>query len=274
MLKVAILGCGYLGSFVAENFKQQGYYVTGTTRSPDKAKKLKKQFQNIQLLHSNDEKAICDLINNNDIIIVTIAADNPSDYENAYLKTSRTIKKCAKNTTPKTLIYTSSTFVYGEHNGHWVDEISPLNNDTDQGKILIETESVFRSLKDYGWKVLIFRLSEIYGPDRELSARIKKYQEGVLPGNGKNYTNMIHKDDIVKAMDYAIRHNLEGTFNLADDDHPTRKELYDEISHQHNLKKVSWDPKLKAYRSGNKRVSNHKIKAAGFEPLHPNRDLS
>jgi NAD dependent epimerase/dehydratase family enzyme len=84
---------------------------------------------------------------------------------------------------------------------------------------------------------------------------------------------MIHKLDCAAAIDYALRHHLEGVFNLSDNEHPTRKELYDSISQKFHLPKVQWDPKHTPLHSGNKRVSNHKIKAEGFAFHHPTRLL-
>ena len=69
------------------------------------------------------------------------------------------------------------------------------------------------------------------------------------------------------------RHHLTGIYNLADDDHPTRKELYDEISKKFQVPEVTWDPSLTSLRSGNKRVSNHKIKQSGYRFVHPHRVL-
>jgi hypothetical protein len=84
---------------------------------------------------------------------------------------------------------------------------------------------------------------------------------------------MIYKSDCIAAMDYALRHHLEGIFNVADDEHPTRKELYDIISHKFGLPKVKWDPTLTNLHSGNKRISNHLIKAQGFSLRHHGRVL-
>jgi len=84
---------------------------------------------------------------------------------------------------------------------------------------------------------------------------------------------MIHKDDCAAAIDYALNHKLEGVFNVADDEHPTRRELYGHIAKKYRLAEVKWDPTLTGLHSGNKRVSNHKIKAEGFAFLHPTRVL-
>ena len=84
---------------------------------------------------------------------------------------------------------------------------------------------------------------------------------------------MIHKEDVAGAVDYAYRHDCEGIYNLSDDDHPLRKDLYDAVAKKHHLHKVEWDPTHPGLRSDNKRVSNHKIKGEGFSLRHPHRVL-
>jgi nucleoside-diphosphate-sugar epimerase len=92
-----------------------------------------------------------------------------------------------------------------------------------------------------------------------------------LPGTGEAYTNMVHKDDCVRAINYVHKHHLTGVYNLADDDHPTRKELYDLVAEKTKLPKVQWDASLSNLHRGNKRISNHKIKSAGYSFEHPHR---
>jgi nucleoside-diphosphate-sugar epimerase len=94
-----------------------------------------------------------------------------------------------------------------------------------------------------------------------------------MPGSGELYTNMIHRDDVAGAIDYSLRHDFDGIYNLSDDDHMLRKELYESVAQKHKLPKVQWDPSHPGLRSDNKRVSNHKIKGEGFTFHHPHRLL-
>lgn len=273
-MNIVVVGCGYLGMEIAALWKKAGHFVTATTRHPEKLDTLAKVSQRAVVLKGNDEDEIALLITHNDLIVVTIGADSPELYESAYLNTAQVFRHLAlEMDLPRHLIYTSSTSVYGDHNGHFVDEMSALNANNAQGKILIDTEKQYLQLAELGWHVCILRLAEIYGPGRELSQRVRQMQGHVLPGTGNAYTNMVHTQDCTHAIDYAFRHHLEGAFNLADDDHPTRKELYDAVSAKFHLPKVKWDPSHTPLHAGNKRVSNHKIKAEGFAFRHPKRLL-
>jgi nucleoside-diphosphate-sugar epimerase len=273
-MNIAIIGCGYIGTEVAALLKKHGHQVTATTRDPAKLDALAKVAQKCVIFKGNDEDELVPIIANNEVIIVTVAADSPEHYESAYLKTSLFIRHLAlEMDLPRHLIYTSSTSVYGDHHGQWVDETSPLLAKNEHAKILIDAEKNYLFLQEIGWRVCIFRLSEIYGPNRQLSTRVEKLQHHTLPGNGSHYTNMIHKQDCALAIDYALKHNLEGIYNLSDDDHPTREALYHAISHKFHLPEIKWDPTHAPLHGANKRISNHKIKAQGFTLHHPHRIL-
>jgi len=274
-MNIAVIGCGYIGSSAAAIWSKRGEHVTATTRSPKKLDQLAKVSQKSLIIRGQDEDEFVPLIANNEVILVTIAADHPDHYESAYLNTAKIFRHLAlEMNMPRILIYTSSTTVYGDHHGLWVDETSELRPASTAAKILAEAEKTYLSLDELGWSVCILRFAEIYGPGRELSKRVKNLKEHVLPGSGDHYTNMIHKDDCAAAIDYVLQHKLEGIFNVADDDHPSRRELYDSIAKKFRLPSVKWDPSLTGLHNGNKRVSNHKIKSEGFALSHPTRILN
>lgn len=274
MKHIAVIGCGYVGTELARLLSKKGHVVTCSTRSKKKFADLREVAQKTAICKGSDEKEISLLMKDQDVIIVTVGADSIDDYKNTYLRTAQSIRHAAlARKTPKTLIYTSSTSVYGEHHGFWVDENSPTLAEAEHMKILLETEQTYLSLAELGWKVCIFRLAEIYGPDRTLASKVEDLQGHTLPEKGNTFTNMVHRDDIVKAIDYALNHHLEGIYNLADDDHPLRKELFDKLTKHFKLKPIDWDHHQLKLSRGNKRVSNHKIKAAGFVFNHPHRIL-
>jgi nucleoside-diphosphate-sugar epimerase len=274
-MKIAVFGAGYLGAEAAAFWTKHDHQVTVTTRHPEKLEKLSKIAEKSVVLKNKDEKEISHLLHANETLLVTISADKPDAYEEAYLQIAQMFRKIAtQENLIRTLIYTSSTTVYGDHHGLWVDEASELHAKTEQGKLLIETERTYESLKELGWHVCILRLSEIYGPGRELSKKFCSFNGKTLLGNGENYTNMIHRDDAVLAIDYALRHRLEGIYNLSDDEHPIRKLFYEEVAKKTGCPSIQWDPTFEGWHGGNKRVSNHKIKAEGFMFHHPRRVVS
>jgi nucleoside-diphosphate-sugar epimerase len=274
MKRIAVIGCGYIGSAAAAIWTKRGHHVTATTRKPEKLESLGKISQKSLLFLGNNTEEFARLIANHDALLMSIGADDPGQYESTYLAPAKIFRQLAlEMKMPKTLIYTSSTSIYGDHNGHWVDEMSPLHPTTPASKILADAEETYLSLKDLGWSVTALRFGEIYGPGREISKRVKNLKGHVLPGSGNQYTNMVHRDDCAGAIDYALQHHLIGIYNIADDDHPSRKELYDAVAKKFSLPKVGWDSSLTGIHVGNKRVSNHKVKGEGFSLAHPSRVL-
>ena len=114
--KIAIIGCGYVGMEAASLWSQNGYLVTATTRHPERLADLSKVAQKTQVLKSDDEEALASLIDANDVIAVTLAADSIDQYEHTYLHTAQLFRWLASEmNVSKRLLYTSSTSVYGDH---------------------------------------------------------------------------------------------------------------------------------------------------------------
>ncbi|MBN1915163.1 MAG: NAD-dependent epimerase/dehydratase family protein [Parachlamydiales bacterium] len=268
-MKIAIIGCGYTGSFLARKWAPN-HFITATALHPSSLKQIHAPVQKNIVCKGTDLDTLQKILDENDLIVVTVGTHDLSDFNNTYLRTAQTIHSAALTINkPNYLIYTSNAIVYGEYHGMWVDEESTLKPITEQAKILIETEREFLSLKALGWNVAIIRLGQIYGPGREFAKRIKLLQEHVLPGLGDHYINTIHVEDVVEALDYVRTHNLHGIYNLTDDDHPIRKDFYEKVCKKAKLPLLQWNPSHSRLHNGNRRVSTHKIKSQGYTLLHP-----
>ena len=274
MKKIAIIGCGYIGYELAKDLYEKGYIITCTTKNPKSIEKLKNTTQKSLIMYGSDKKEMEIILKENDIIIITIAANTSDEFENTYLETAKTLKACALEiNSPKTIIYTSKTSIYGNHNGMWVDEASSLNAIDDESKILIDTENILFSLNEMGYNICILRLAQIYGPKREIQDLFQAIYKNVIPGHGDYYTNMVHQKDVARAISYVIEHNIIGIYNIADDDHPTRQEFANLICSKLKLDPPKYDPHIADFPDRNKRVSNYRIKEKGFQFLYYNRTI-
>ncbi|KKM92234.1 hypothetical protein LCGC14_1220500 [marine sediment metagenome] len=272
-MKTTIIGCGYLGLAPAEKLHQNRHFLTCTTINPRSIKKLKKTTQKSLIMRGTDKNEVFLILEDNDTIIVTVEAKNSDEFENTYLQTAHTIKECAKEIeAPKRIIFTSKTSVYGNHDGMWVDESTPLKAKDDFARILIDTENTILSLNDFGWRVAILRLTQVYGGENhEIIDLFKESYKKVLTGHSDYYTNMVHRDDVVGIISYLIDHDIRGIYNLADDEHPTREEFAKKICAKLNLDIPKYDPTLADFPDNNKRVANYRIKEKGYIFKHPNR---
>jgi len=263
MKKVGILGCGYVGKAAAQHLKQLGYTVSVTTRKAGRLAELQPYADHIYLIQADAD--YLDFIKNQQILIVSVAPGATGDYRSTYLGTAELIASHLSQATQlQQIIYTSSTSIYGDHNGEWVQENSPLYPSNAQQLILIDTEKALLNCAWSNIKICIYRLGEILGPGRSIENRLKQSTGKVFAGNGNAYTNLIYVDDIVKAIELAINKQLDGIFNLCNDLHLPRKLLYERLCQKLGLPPVQWDESLTSPHGGNKRISNKKIKNLDF----------
>lgn len=255
---------------MARYWHHLGYALTVTTTKPDRVAELAAVAQEVVVVKGNDKVEIKSVLEKQDKVLVTVGAANRQMYVEAYLETAQTILSVLKEvSTVRQVIYTGSFAVYGDRNGAWVDESSPVAPANENVQILADTEDVLLSAARENMGVCILRLGGIYGPGRELVKIFSRAAGKTRPGDGTEATNWIHLDDIVGAIAFAEERELAGIYNLVDDEHLTNKELLDRVFAKHNLPNVTWDPGSK--RSNNAWVSNQKIKAAGYQLIHPQR---
>lgn len=242
-MRICLIGCGYVGKALALYWNNT-HHLTVTTRSPRRIAELEPLCRRVHLLDGN----FSELLRHQEAVVIAVAPDQRSieAYRETYVETAQKIKQAAPDTP---LIYLSSTSVYGDKGGRWIDETEPPAPATPQARLLLEAEQILQ-----GPQTCILRLGEIYGPGREFTSRLKTKEP--FPGTGSNYVNIIHRDKIVAAIDLALNKNLKGVFNLSEALSLTRKEFYDALCEKENLPKVTWDPARASIHSGNKRIKS------------------
>lgn len=271
----AILGCGYVGSAVAKLWRQQGFSVTATTTSPERVAELQRVADQAAVVKGDDRAAMADLLAPQEVLLICVGAGRQANYTETYLKTAQTVVE-ALDQAPhlRQIIFTSTYSVYGNYGGAGVREDDPAKPATDNGKIMLETEQVLLGAATAERRVCIFRLGGIYGPGRDLAKIYSRAAGTTRPGDGHEASNWIHLEDIVGAIAFAQTHALSGLYNLVQDEIPTVRELIDRVCRVHQLAPVAWDESQPSARPYNVRVSNQKLKAAGYTFQHGQFDLS
>jgi nucleoside-diphosphate-sugar epimerase len=218
---------------------------------------------------------MCNVLKNQQVVLLSVGARNPKVYQQTYLKTAQTLVTALKEevSTARQLIYTGSYAVYGDQQGAWVDEESPVSPANENGEILYKTEQVLLTAASPQLKVCILRIAGIYGPGRTLLRIFQSLAGKTRPGTGKEIANWIHLDDIVGALEFIRCQQLGGIYNLAHDVPVTTGELLDGLFERHGLAKVLWDPSTPQVRPYNARLSNKKLKTAGFSLIHPEMEF-
>ncbi|MGD1940918.1 MAG: SDR family oxidoreductase [Leptolyngbyaceae cyanobacterium] len=272
---LAVIGCGYVGTVLAEYWQQQGHQVTGTTTQSERVAVLQSVLANAIVLRGDDGPGVIALCQGQNTVVASVAppraqAGDPKIYAATYLPLAQNLAAALEQATPDLqVIYLSSCSVYGDRQGHWVDETAPIFPTTDQIKVLHEAEQTLLSAASAAQQVCIFRLGGIYGPGRELFKRYASLAGKTLPGQGDRVINWIHLADIVGAIEFARAHRLEGIYNLVDDSVMTVREQVDLVCTHNQLPPVTWDTSQPSQATKNLRVSNQKLKAAGYPLLYP-----
>jgi len=176
----------------------------------------------------------------------------------------------------KWITYLSSTSVYGDHNGAWVDEQSQLVPSSEKGKIRLKIENRWKILsKDY--PIQIFRLAGIYSKEDNLITRIKKNNSRIIKKKNHKFSR-VHLEDVSGFLFRSLENLKPGEiYNIADDKPISNEEVLSEILNKYMLKSpmlVDYndleDSTLKEFYLSSKKVKNNKAKNFfNYELIYP-----
>ena len=271
-MKLAVIGGGYVGSAVARLWHQAGHEVVVTTTTPEKVAELESISNEVVLLTGAEESKLQQAVAGQDVILLSVGSKKrtPPMYRQAYLETAENLVAAINRVSGvKQVIYTSSYGIINNNSGGMIDETVIVQPKDEFGEILHQTEQVLLSVPPAQFKTCILRLSGIYGVGRELIKIFRRLAGTTRPGTGENYTNWVHQEDIIRAIDFAREKQLQGIYHLSSDEYITTKEFFHRLFAAHNLPALTWDSDQPSTRSYNMKLSNQKIKDAGFEFAHP-----
>lgn len=175
--------------------------------------------------------------------------------------------------------YLSTTGVYGDRHGGWVDEADDLLPSTERGRRRLAAEQAWLDLwRDGGLPVHLFRLVGIYGPGRSAIDQVRQGRARRIDKPGQVF-NRIHVDDIVGVLLASMARPDPGTaYNVADDDPAPSHEVVADacrllgrpIPPMIPFDQVELTPMARSFYAENKRVRNDRIKRdLGVDLLYP-----
>lgn len=254
------LGHGYSAAALARRL--QGWTIIGTTRRAEKAERLRGQGIEALLWPGAD---LSPAISRATHILCSIAPGDDGDpvlaaYGDAIAKAAPHLKWVG---------YLSTTGVYGDHHGGWVDETTPLTPGTKRGRIRVLAERQWQALADHaGLPVHIFRLAGIYGPGRGPFEKVRNgTARRIIREN--QYFSRIHVEDIGAVLAASIARPDPGAiYNVADDDPSPPEDVLAEAARLLGLPlppEVPFDeaemtPMARSFYAESKRVANDRIK--------------
>lgn len=256
-----IVGCGYLGHRVARLLLDRGDQVVGTTRSVERAEALAAMGIEPLVVDVMDGDSLAKLPAA-DRVLYCVGFDRLSEhslrsvYVDGLRKTLGRLYERAGH-----LVYASSTGVYGQDDGGWVDESSPTGPRTDSGRACLDAEGVVRNYAaEVGLRAAIVRFAGLYGPGRIIRRAAIERGEPIA-GDPDKYLNMIHVDDAAAAAVAALDRGESGGIYLACDDRPaTRREFYGLTAELLGAPAPQFDVAGAGPEESNKRVSNRRMR--------------
>jgi nucleoside-diphosphate-sugar epimerase len=266
MPRVLIAGCGYVGSATADLFRAASWEVEGWTRSGGLANKP----YLVRAVDIVDRDQVQSAAGEFDLIIhcASSGGGGAESYRQVYLEGARNLIEVLR---PGLFIFTSSTSVYAQRSGEWVNEESPAEPTHESGRTLRQTEEFVR--QNGG---MIARLAGIYGPGR--SALLRKFLSGEarIEGDGGRFINQAHRDDIAAALfllsTLPNEQRKSGLIvNVVDNEPITQRACYEWLADKLGRPippTASPNPKRKRGAS-NKRVGNRRLRALGWALQFP-----
>jgi nucleoside-diphosphate-sugar epimerase len=278
--KALFIGLGYSARPLARRLVAEGWSVTGTTR--DRAKAMQIAADGISPFVWEAGQALRqDLIEEADAVIVSVPPDGrtcpalQSLPEASFLSGTQ-------------VLYLSSSGVYGDHGGRWIDEETPCEPSTERGMQRLAAERAWEEHSSTeGTSLTLCRLAGIYGPGRSAVDSLRGDTPGARAGLTRRIDkpgqvfNRIHRDDIAAGLRAILEaENPPAIVNFADDEpspsadpvtfaaellgiEPPPFQRFEDIEHE-------LSPMARSFYAENKRLKNDRLKSLpGFTLSYP-----
>lgn len=262
MSKILVAGCGDLGVELARRLAEAGHEVVGLRRSA-KTMPAGVQLVTADVTSPSTLEPLAAI--QPEILVYCVAATEHSDenYRLSYVEGLRNVLVALKSVPLRHVFFVSSTGVYGQETHEWLDEDTlPLPTDF-SGQRMLEAEALLA-----GYPATVLRFSGIYGPGRTRMISLAQAPARWPSKNG--WTNRIHRDDGAAFIQYLIEQLAYATparLYLVTDSQPVA--LYDLLHWLAQQLQVEAGTMATPPVSGNKRLSNQRMLATGYQFIYP-----
>jgi len=267
-----IFGLGYSARALTRHLLADGWTVIGTTRSEEKAETLRAMGVETVIFPGGD---LAPALERASHLLLSAGPDDQGD------PVLRVLRDEVAAVAPKLewVGYLSTIGVYGDHQGGWVDETSPLTPATKRGEARVVAETAWQELSaETGLPLHIFRIAGIYGPGRGPFIKLRKGVARRLIKPGQVFSR-IHVEDIAQVLRASIaRPNPGGVYNLCDDNPAPPQDVIGfaaDLLGMPQPPEVSWEeadltPMARSFYAESKRVHNDRIKdELGVKLMYP-----
>ena len=257
-----IFGCGYLGLRVAHRWLNAGDKVYSITRSRPRAVAMKSLgmipiVADIINLESIPELPVVDTV----LFAVGFDRTLEMDIQQFHLTCLKHVVERISEPISQ-FIYVSSTGVYGDSNGQWIDEDFPATPNRIGGQACLDAEQLLAASR-FGGQSTRLRFAGIYGPGRipNLKRIESRLWEKLSPAG---YVNLIHVQDGARIIEQVSNQPATGEVYNVCDGHPApRREFYETVAQSFGVRTIPWRKTPltpgESTRIHSKRVMNQKL---------------
>lgn len=281
MARIVIVGCGYVGLELGRQLRRAGHEVTGVRRSDAGLDAVEDAGLEPHRADATDPGSLSSLPDAEWVVFAASSGDRGADAARAvYVEGLENVieEYAGRSSSPDRLVYTSSTGVYGDHDGAFVDEDTPIDPKTEKTEVLADAERIAReTAADAGIDGTVARFAGLYGPDRY---RLDRYLTGPVT---EGYLNMVHRDDAAGAVAFCLDLGVaRGETVLVVDDEPVDKwafadwlaaECGVEPPPKRTIEERLADPDLSTAArrriQTSKRCANDRLRESGYEFAYP-----
>ncbi len=267
--QVLIIGCGYLGRRLGAELLRAGYRVRGMTRSEEHAKAIAAAGIEPAIGDVTLPETLPRALDGAAIVYHMLGGmrGTPEELRRLHVEGTRNVLE-ALPPSARRYIYVSSTAVYGQTDGGWVDETAPTEPSSGLGRLRVEAEALARAANGRnGLQAIILRPSSIYRPAAPLYKQIREGTYKVSSDPAK-WMNHIYIDDFLAAMVLAAERGQGGeAYNLTDDEPHPAGDYFAFIADTLGVPRppVTYEPPAEGcaalVRESDKRVRNARIRA-------------
>lgn len=270
MANILIVGCGAIGYPLADRLAKAGHRVIGLKRTPALIQPENFKIISADISVANDVE---ELDGQFDVIFFIVSANrhDETSYQTLYeTGLNNLINRFQNINIHPTWFFISSTSVYGQNQGEWVDETSSTEGSSTTSRYIIAAEKKLMTLQA---TTVIVRFSGIYGPGREYLLRMAQ-QTPTIQHTPAYFTNRIHQEDCLGILVFLLQQHLTGVAlepcYLASDDDPAP--LWDVITwlatKLHCPLPIATISEMD--NNMNKRCQNNRLKQLGYVFKYPN----
>ncbi len=265
-MSVLVAGLGDVGGRAAARLVAAGHEVIGVRRSdtpgPDGVRMVRGDLTDPDLVDA--------LPAGIDHVLITVSSDgrDPELYRSAYLDGPTTLLAALadRGDTVRRVVFTSSSAVYGQRDGEWVDESSPTEPASPTARVLVAAE---QAILDGPFPATSLRLTGIYGPGRTRLVDLVRRGDAAV-GSTPSYTNRIHAADAAAACVLLLELGADAPpVVVGTDDEPAdRAEVYRWLAERLGVDGPVVDDE-RAPDRGSKRCRNDLLRSLGWTPTYP-----